>query len=133
MGTPSAGLLVIFDGVELFAGTAGISHACAALNLIVLPIEFTLVWDLKSLTLFRWLCHLAKFHRIRGLWWGPPCTTFSLARHPPLRNTLVPAGFDVLDEATVLGNLLLSSQSIWQRCSVSTEGCLLVSSLAEGT
>jgi hypothetical protein len=58
-GTPSAGLLMIFDVVELFAGTAGISHACAALNLIVLPIELMLGWDLTHLTLFRWICHLA--------------------------------------------------------------------------
>ena len=43
--------------------------------------------------------------KIRFVSCGPPCTTFSLARCPKIRNLSCPWGFQVLDEATLLRNL----------------------------
>ena len=40
--------------------------------------------------------------KVRFLWWAPPCTTFSLARSPKRWGG---GGFNLLDEATMLGNL----------------------------
>ena len=43
---------------------------------------------------------LGSFHLV-----GPPCTTFSLARTPKLRNLRKPWGFSLMDWFTLVGNV----------------------------
>eukprot|EP00974_Lingulodinium_polyedra_P063217 6102271-Lingulodinium_polyedra.AAC.1 len=47
--------------------------------------------------------------RIWALLWEPPCTTFSLARHPALRSSRHPDGFDLSERQTAVANALASS------------------------
>ena len=55
--------------------------------------------------LFWGLLGLCRSGKVRFLWWAPPCTTFSLARSPKLRSLRAAWGFNLLDEATMLGNI----------------------------
>ena len=57
--------------------------------------------------LFKLLVDLCRAGRIALCWLGPPCTTFSLARHPKLRTSACPWGLDILDFDTAVGNLHL--------------------------
>ena len=69
------------------------------------PLELKDGWNLERGDLFWGLVSLVRARKIRFLWWAPPCTSFSLARTPKLRNLENAFGFNLLDEATLMGNL----------------------------
>ena len=54
---------------------------------------------------FIWLVNLLRFRRVRLLWMGPPCTSFSLAQHPKLRSSSQPGGLDFFHWEVLVGNL----------------------------
>ena len=96
------------DFVELYSGSAKLSKTMVDQGFQVgPPIEFKEGWDLSSLDLFEFLVSLCKAGRIALLWAGPPRTTFSLARRPPLRSSTEPWGFNILDHQTLIGNFHL--------------------------
>ena len=95
-----------YDFLELYSGCSRMSGAWAKQGFCVLPpIEFKRGWDMCEQTLFWGLLGLCRSGKVRFLWWAPPCTTFSLARSPKLRSLRAAWGFNLLDEATMLGNL----------------------------
>ena len=92
--------------IELYSGTALISHALLDVGLCVgPPIEKKDGWDLSDPALFELLLRLSAAGRVGLFWLGPPCTTYSLARAPRLRSVEEPWGFDVLEPETASGNL----------------------------
>ena len=93
------------DFVEVYAGAATLSRSMLAEGFTVgPPIELD-EWDMCTWLVFHLLVDLCRAGRISLLWLGPPCCTFSLARHPKLRSCSAPCGFDLLDSDTALGNL----------------------------
>ena len=48
----------------------------------------------------------ASTKQLKSVMVEPPCTTFSVARHPKLRSKRLPEGFDPADPATALGTFL---------------------------
>ena len=94
------------DFVEVYAGTAGLSRAMAAEGFVVgPPIEVKDGWDMVQPELLQLLLRLTLAGRISVLWLGPPCTTCSLARHPRLRSSEQPWGFDLTCPEVIDGNL----------------------------
>lgn len=94
------------DFLEIYAGCANMSKAWVAEGFSVLPpMEIRDGWDLEDPKLFWGLMAFIRAGKVRFLWWGPPCTSFSLARTPKLRSLEIPWGFDLLDDAVLTGNL----------------------------
>ena len=104
---PSRCLFVLaFVVVEVCGGEGGITSRCLKRQIVCGPIiEIKNGWDLLDPILFLWLLRLSLAGRIWFMMLEPPCTTFSLARHPSLRNADVPEGHDSLDFKTNEGNL----------------------------
>ena len=96
-----------FDLVKLYAGCANLSRSWATKGFTVFPVELYWGWNMEDPLLFSWLRFMIAKGRIWFLWAGPPCTTFSIARHPRLRNSTCPNGFDLTDYKTLCGNLHL--------------------------
>ena len=103
---PSRCLFVLaFVVVEVCGGEGGITSRCLKRQIVCGPIiEIKNGWDLLDPILFLWLLRLSLAGRIWFMMLEPPCTTFSLARHPSLRNADVPEGHDSLDFKTNEGN-----------------------------
>ena len=96
------------DFLELYAGSAGMSKAMLAAGFSVgPPIELQEGWNLADESLFRLVLQMCAAGRVGLVWVGPPCTTYSLARHPRLRSSEQPWGIDPLDPETAAGNLHL--------------------------
>ena len=95
-GFAREGLCVILTLCVLWcwkcAGSAGgISHACGKRNIRCGPvIEIKNGLDFLDEALFIWLIRLSLSGRIWLAVLEPPCTTFSLARHPALRTSYFP-------------------------------------------
>ena len=76
--------------VEIYAGEAGVTSACRAAGLSV-----DTPWDIRYGEQFNVLTkrNRKRLMRLIGsghvflVWWGTPCTTFSTARYPPLRQS----------------------------------------------
>ena len=58
------------------------------------------------LALFEWLMRLALWGRIWLMGLEPPCTSFSLARKPQMRDSDFPEGYFPADQKTNDGNLI---------------------------
>ena len=96
----------LFDFLEIYSGCSRLSLAVKEKGLSVLPpIELKEGFDMCERPLFMSLLGMVRAKRIRFIWVAPPCTTFSLARTPKLRNLKTPWGFDVLHPKVVGGNL----------------------------
>ena len=95
-----------FDFLEVYSGCARMTAAWAKEGFRVLPpLELKQGYDLTEQRLFWGVLGMLRCRRVKFVWLVPPCTTFSLARSPKLRNLLQPWGFQLLDKATMLGNL----------------------------
>lgn len=118
-------------GLELFAGTARITSAFLAFNLLMFPIDICISssHDFLNMNLEHTLLHWIKSGRITFVWAGMPCTSFSQARKNdglgpgPLRDWWHLWGLDNLsraDRAKVFqGNQLLRvTIRILEACSV---------------
>ena len=69
-------------------------------------VELKSGFDLLDDDLCIWLLRLALAGIIWLLVLEPPCTTFSLARHPPLHDSRHPEGYDPAERLTHIGKLL---------------------------
>ena len=69
-------------------------------------IELKCGWDLFKPGLFEWLVALALAGRVWLMTLEPPCTTFSLARKPGLRDMDQAEGYDAADLLTNAGNVI---------------------------
>ena len=106
-GGPRLGLdQLCFVVIEICGGAGGISSACGRRNVSCGPvIEIKKGMDFLDESLFNWLIRLSLAGRIWVAILEPPCTTFSLARHPTLRDSSAPEGHDPSERKTHDGNL----------------------------
>ena len=92
--------------LEVCGGAGGISQACGKRNIRCGPvIEIKNGLDFLDESLFIWLLRLSLAGRIWLAVLEPPCTTFSLARHPVLRTSFFPEGIDSAERKTHDGNM----------------------------
>ena len=103
---PSPFPFEVFDFLEVYSGRGRLSATWSKQGFRVLPpLELKSGWDLVDPELFLSVLRLVRGGFVRFLWLGPPCTTFSLARCPKLRSLKKPWGHDLVERATVGGNL----------------------------
>ena len=96
-----------FVVLEVCGGSGGISRACEKRGIRRGPvIELKTGFDLFDEALFMWVLRMCLSGRVWLLIVEPPCTTFSLARHPPLRDSRSPEGYDPAERLTHAGNML---------------------------
>ncbi len=106
---PRKSPLLRFDFLEICGGASKVSRELSLLGWTVGPsldLDSSPFFDLSSLDLFRWVCHLLESGRLDGFLVQPPCTTFSPAQHPSLRAYRQPRGFNPLEARTLLGTCL---------------------------
>ncbi len=72
---------MVFDLLEVYAGSFGVSRAFARRGFLVGPVpgKVDLQWDLRNRTVFRWINWMLSLGRVWLLFWSPPCTTKSRA------------------------------------------------------
>lgn len=89
-------LLETWDFIEVFSGgEAPLSSHMASRGLRVGPcldLKQHGTWDIQENRVWCWLAWLVEQGRVRYLHGGPPCTTFSIARHPKERSRANPLG-----------------------------------------
>ena len=94
---PERSLVEYFDVMEVFTGPRGpFLQACSRQGLRVGPLidlQLSAAWDLSEGRLMEWLLFLIQAQRVLYIHFGPPCTSFSLARRPALRSRAFPFGF----------------------------------------
>ena len=98
-----------FDFVEIYGGSGSLSAAASALGLSVctpIDISGSKHYDMRNPKLIDWIFQMLHEKRFRSIACEPPCTTFSIAQHPPSRSHKQPLGFCRTDPKTFLGNLL---------------------------
>ena len=109
---PERALVERFDVIEIFSGPRSpLLAACSRRGLRVGPridLNSSPAWDFRSWRLIEWLMFLIENSRVLYIHLGPPRSTFSLARRPPLRSRARPMGFDPQEPCTRLGNEILS-------------------------
>ena len=96
-----------FQFIEGFSGAGKVTSYVAELGFSVGPpldLSNSLQYDLTLVHVMEWLSHLCKEGYLLGLMMEPPCTTFSIRRHPPLRDRDYPMGFNPRDPQTHDGN-----------------------------
>ena len=95
-----------FDFLEIYTGSSRLSHAFAERGMVVAPpIDLKQGQEMMNSGLFYLILSLSLAGRIAVIWLAPPCSTFSSARHPQLRDSHDPLGYDLLNIDVVLGNL----------------------------
>lgn len=95
-----------WEFVEVYAGCGEMTRAWKKAGFRTLnPIERNVGLDMCDEKVFHGLLQMCLAKKIRMVWWAPPCTTFSLARCPKLRNRDFPWGFDVFNFLVAIGNL----------------------------
>ena len=88
-------------------GSGGFSGACRKASIYCGPvIELADGFDVLSGSLFFLLLRLCLAGRVWLAVLEPPCTTFSLARKPGLRDSNTPEGYDVCEAINHAGNLM---------------------------
>ena len=93
--------------LEVCGGKGGISMECRKAGVFCGPvIEIADGFDLLCGDLFMLLMRLCLAGRVWLAVLEPPCTTFSLARKPGLRDSRSPEGYNVGEPKTHAGNLL---------------------------
>ncbi len=98
-----------YDFIEVCGGAAKVSSFMQKEGWVVGPcldLDRSVHFDLASLTLVRWLCHLVESGSLGSFFVQPPCTTFSPAAHPALRSYRQPRGFQPSEKRTKLGTTL---------------------------
>ena len=104
---PPGALPVRFDFLEVCCGRdAPLSRACAAAGLRVGPRVDRArngFWNLLDDGVFGWLLDVVTAGRVFFLFAAPPCTTFSVARRPALRDLDHPYGFNPEEAKTKEG------------------------------
>ena len=108
MGAPQASLFVLcFAVIEICGGKGGITKHCSNRGISCGPIiEIQRGWNLLEDGLFDWLLRLSLAGRVWLTVLEPPCTSFSLARKPGVRDMDFPEGYYPEDETTLLGTIL---------------------------
>ena len=119
--------------LEVCGGKGGISGACRKASIYCGPvIELADGFDLLSGSLFFLLLRLCLAGRVWLAVLEPPCTTFSLARKPGLRDSNTPEGYDVCEAKTHAGNLMGLLCCILCLCQWSTDNEFLFEQPAYG-
>ena len=98
-----------FDFVEVFAGSAKVTHYMMELGFSCCPpldISESPHYNLMDTRVMEWLAHLISNRFIKGFMVEPPCTTFSIMRRPALRTKEMPYGLDPGDVQTRVGTTL---------------------------
>ncbi len=103
-------LLQTCDFAEFFSGkTHPLTTSCFAEGLRTFPpIDISIHPYLSVLNedLFVYLLECIELRRFSYVHLAPPCTTFSIARHPSSRSVIEPAGFSPRSPEVVVGNQL---------------------------
>ncbi len=73
---------VRFDAIEIYAGCARWSKAMASVAFVVMPLDKRVGWNLLDPLLIVWLTWMISLRRVGLLFWSPPCTGGSIAKHP---------------------------------------------------
>ena len=83
--------------LEIFAGDEGISRSLRGRGLAAKAFDLRqgIAGDLSRRAVVRRIVRLLRSGCCRGVWFAPPCTTFSSARYPPLRSHGRPRGLQV--------------------------------------
>ena len=122
---PERGLFVLcFVMIEVCGGRGGVTKACRQRGMFCGPvIELALGYDVFDATLFDWLLRLSLSGRVFCILLEPPCTSFSLARKPQMRDSHFPEGYDTADQRTHDGNMfaLLCVLLCWAQWCVGNE------------
>lgn len=107
--SPKKSPLLRFDFIEICGGASKVSKELSKLGWVVGPcldLDSSIHYDLSSLELFRWVCHLLESGRLDGFMVQPPCTTYSPAQHPALRSYSLTRGYNPTEPRTLLGTCL---------------------------
>ena len=108
-GGPSRPLAFHYDFLEVFAGSATVSDAAAALGLTCgPPIDITYSCELDGtyIHIIAWITYMLSSKQLLCVMVMPPCTSFSIMRRPALRDLQNIFGFDVCHIQTRVGNIL---------------------------
>ena len=98
--------VMCFVVIEICGGKGGITSSCRKRGIYCGPvIEIQDGWDLLDPNIVLWLLRLSIAGRAWVMILEPPCTTFSLAQRPALRNSHEPEGFDAEVFKTNEGNI----------------------------
>jgi len=93
------------DFLELYSGKGRMSRAFLLRGYNAMPpLDIESGFDLEFQAVLFWIINLLRCGRIRLLWLGPPCTSFSVARWPRLRSFLWPEGYDLFHWEVIVGN-----------------------------
>eukprot|EP00435_Cladocopium_sp_Y103_P040350 s366_g11.t1 len=98
-----------FHFIEVCGGSGKISRAMSNRGWTVGPVldlDSSPFFNLRSLKLLSWICHLLEHGLLDSFMVEPPCTTFSPAQYPPSRSYEQPRGFDPLCPKTLEGTEL---------------------------
>ena len=107
--SPKKSPLLRFDFIEICGGASKVSRELSKLGWVIGPcldLDSSVHYDLSSIELFRWVCHLLESGRLDGFIVQPPCTTYSPAQHPALRSYALTRGYDPTEPRTLLGTCL---------------------------
>ena len=95
-------LALRFHFLEVCGGSSKISAYLSSQGWLVGPpldLSFSAEYNLLNDRVFLWIVHLLEEGLLDSLFISPPCTTFSLAAHPPLRTfSALSVGMPVLTE-----------------------------------
>ena len=106
---PGKPLAMRYHFIEICGGAGKVTKFVEREGLVVGPvidIDLFPACDFCLLQLLSWLCFMVEGGRLDSFLLAPPCTTFSLAAHPPLRSYDVPRGFHLTERRTLLGTTL---------------------------
>ena len=98
-----------FDFVEVFAGSAKVTHSMDSLGFSCCPppdISESCEFDFMRTHVMEWLSYLIANRLVKAFMVEPPCTTFSIMRRPALRSKERPYGFCPHDSQTKTGTVL---------------------------
>ena len=102
-------LALRFHFLEICGGSSKISAFLRSQGWLVGPpldLSFSSEYNLLNDRVFLWVVHLLESGLLDSLFISPPCTTFSIAAHPPLRSYAQPYGFRPSESRTRIGNVL---------------------------
>ena len=94
--SPKRPLALRFHFLEVCGGSSKISAYLSSQGWLVGPpldLSFSAKYNLLNDRVFLWIVHLLEEGLLGSLFISPPCTTFSIAAHPPLRTFSLPYGF----------------------------------------
>ena len=94
---------MLYEYIAFAGGAGGTCSRLAEWGVIVGPVIDLSVskhFDMRSLIVIEWAIWMIQEGRIGSFSVEPPCTTFSIARHPALRTVAQPRGIKPLEKQT---------------------------------